>query len=168
MRNITKSFATTSANVEVMHFNKDGEMQTLVTTFEGCKSERAARARLKSLLKTDNYILKSCEIVKGNGETRYTMDAELFYSLASVCTNGVTYGHDTVTVQFTVSYYDYYDVNGTKHVFTVLGKTTTSKALKAIREELNTQDVMINPNPTYSQTRMFMTREEFIAYATEC
>lgn len=166
MRNITKTISTTNATITVRYLNSDG-LQEKAFTFAGCKSERAAKVRVRKELGTDNFMVVKCEVKRGTDEKRLTVDADTFYVKSQLCVDGVTYGHDTVTVQFTTSVYTVYTMTETLQI-SIIGKTTPNKARKAIAEQLHDTNIIVNETPAYETERRWMPVAKFEKLAHEC
>lgn len=166
MRNITKTISSTNATIIVRYITKEG-LQEKTFVFIGCKSERAAKIRVRKELKTDNFMVVKCDVERGSDERRLTLDADTFYAQSEPCKENTTYGHDTITAQFTTSVYTVYTMTGNVSV-SILGKTTPNKARKAIASELKDENILLDEKPTYTTERRWMSVSTFETLASEC
>lgn len=166
MRNITKTISSTNASIVVRYLNNEG-LQEKTFDFVGCKSERAAKVRVRKELGTNNFMVVSCEIQRGTDEKRLTIDADTFFTNSLPCVDGVTYGHDTITAQFTTSVYTVYTMTETLLV-SIIGKTTPNKARKTIAEQLKDENILVNETPAYETERRWMAVAAFEMLAREC
>ena len=166
MRNITKSISSTNTTITVRYISSDG-IQEKTFNFVGCKSERIAKVRVRKEIGTDNFMVTSCEVTRGADEKRLTMGADTFYGNSQPCEDGKTYGHDTITASFTTSIYTVYTMDGMVSA-SIIGKTTPNKARKAIAEQLNDTNILLDENPRYDIERRWMPVATFEKYAKEC
>lgn len=167
MRTISKTFGSVETIVTAIVV-EDAKPVVKQFTLKGRKNANSAAAILKKQLKTNNLMVKNVDVKDGGESVTYSIDAERFYYESSQCEEGETYGHDTVVVTFTLTFFDYVtmsDLENTRYgVF--IGTTTENKLLRFAREfDGNDEDVLILKT-SQGKAKRYMTREQFVENAT--
>lgn len=167
MRTITKTFANVETVATIVRI-VDGKPTIEQYKIAGRKNANSALAILTKQLKTQNIMVKSVEVHDGGEPRTYSMDAENFFFASKLCEDDTVYGHDTVVVTFTVTYFDYVTMDDLENPKTssFVGTTTENKLLRYIRELENRTDIIIMNTQKYKEKR-FMTRDEFIKNGTK-
>lgn len=167
MRSITKTFNNV---VTIATIIRVVDAKPVVEQYQinGRKNANSAFAILSKQLKTQNIMVKSVEVIDGGEAETYTMDSERFYFESEPCVNGAVYGHDTVTVTFTVTYINYVTMDDLEdiHETTFVGTTTENKLLRYVRELENRDDILILESEKIREKR-YMSRDAFIANGTK-
>lgn len=164
-RAITKTFGSKSVEITIRRI-VNGELVTERYSFANCKSKRAAEMALRKQLKTDNFITVHTEVKDGGETTKYTMSADDFDFLSEYCQDGVTYGHDTVTVTMKETVAEYYTMNDTEpQEFTMVGVTTERKLRKMIADAIEDENILVGEIMVHD-VRKYMSKDDFIAHAT--
>lgn len=116
-------------------------------------------AKNKSGVPTNNVMVLSVDVI----ETNKKMSARKFYDNSDLCVSGTSYGHDTVTREFKITYATvmYIDENGF-HTTEIqyFGITTDNKLLNYAKSEVNCNNASITKTNIVTETR-WMTIEKY-------
>ena len=100
---------------------------------------------------------------------KLTLSSDTFIANSDVCAAGLSYGHDTVTSEFKVTYIDAMYIDKGKPVFTQLvysGTTTDNKLLNFVRDSLKNPMACIKSKNVVTERRwMLKTTYERLARA---
>ena len=100
---------------------------------------------------------------------KLTLSSDTFIANSDVCAAGLSYGHDTVTSEFKVTYIDAMYIDKGKPVFTQLvysGTTTNNKLLNFVRDSLKNPMACIKSTNVVTERRwMLKTTYERLARA---
>lgn len=170
-RAITKSFGSTNVTLVIRRVVEENGKRQIVTesyTFEGTRSVAGAKAALTKQLKTSNFMVVDSTVESGADVKKYTMDVDSFVSLAEMCDENTSYGHDTITATIKVTQAGYITMDSMEEkTYTMVGTTTERKLRNAIAKEINDENILVT-NIQVGEVRMWMSKEKFVKYAKEC
>lgn len=170
-RAITKSFGSTNVTLTIRRVIEENGKRSIVTEsymFEGTRSVAGAKAALTKQLKTSNFMVVDSNVKSGSDIHKYTMDVDTFVTLADMCEEDVSYGHDTITATIKMTIASYITMNSMdEKTYAMVGTTTERKLRNAIAKEINDENILVT-NIQVGETRMWMPKEKFVKYAKEC
>ena len=136
----------------------------LIFTVNGTPNMASAQRKACELVKHKNVMIIG--IIKNENET-FTLSADVFIANSKVCEPNVSYGHDFVTREFSVTQVDatYIDDNFEIITETIVynGKTTTNKLLNFAREYFNNNNVVIDESTiVVKNEKRYMSKDTYM------
>ena len=146
-------------NMPTVHVGDDDIEYTDVLTTHGRKSENSAQIMAEKKFGKNSMVMH----VVYKESAKLSLSADMFLANSEICEDGKSYGHETVTAEFKITYISamWRDKSGLHEEVLIFNGTTTDSKLLNYAREVTHSKLCVVKNKAIITERRWMSRAKY-------